>query len=136
MIDIDVQKRLHAAEGYLDLRLEINIPRGQFLTIYGESGAGKSSSLRMLAGLMQPDKGKISVNNKNWYHSVNKINFPPQKRNIGFVFQDYALFPHMTVQQNLVFAGAKERSFLNELLDIMEIGNLAQLAYQEDNNKG
>jgi len=125
MIEIDVYKRLHAADGFMDLELNCHIPKGQFLTIYGESGAGKTSTLRMLAGLLKPDQGSISVDGKNWFDSNSKVNLVPQKRNIGYVFQDYALFPHMTVRQNLVFAGANDQSHLNELIDIVEIGDLS-----------
>lgn len=75
------------------------------LVIWGPSGAGKSVTLKTIAGLITPDKGRIVVNGRVLYDSSTRINLPSQKRSVGLVFQDYALFPHLTVWQNLGFAG-------------------------------
>ncbi|BEV16694.1 ABC transporter ATP-binding protein [Herbaspirillum sp. DW155] len=77
--------------------LNLDIYKGEFLTLLGPSGSGKTTSLMMLAGFEQPSSGEILVNNKP-IHTL-----PPHQRNIGMVFQNYALFPHMTVAQNLAF---------------------------------
>ncbi len=126
MIEVFLQKKLRAAIGEMLLDVQFNIEANQFVTIYGASGAGKTSILRMLAGLMQPEKGKITVNQTTWLDLSNTINLRPQQRNIGFLFQDYALFPNMTVQQNLAFALQKNQSpqIIQELIEIIELGDL------------
>lgn len=126
MIKLDVHKELQAAEGVMNLSLQLNIEKGHLITIYGESGAGKTSSLRLLSGLMKPDRGQITVNNQLWFHSEQKIDLSPQKRSIGYVFQDYALFPSMTVKQNLEFAsqGTQDKKRIADLIDIVELGDL------------
>lgn len=79
----------------------VNIKRGEIVSILGESGSGKSTVLRLISGLEKPSSGIIKINNKN---IVNDKEFIlPEKRDIGMVFQDYALFPHMTVEQNIKF---------------------------------
>ena len=77
--------------------LNLDIVQGEFLTMLGPSGSGKTTTLMMLAGFETPTNGKIFFNDQ----SISDI--PPYKRNIGMVFQDYSLFPHMTVKENLTF---------------------------------
>ncbi len=91
-----------------DVTLEI--PSSQFVVLLGPSGCGKSTTLRMIAGLEQPDDGEISIN----YKIVNDV--PPQRRNLPFVFQNYALYPHMSVAKNIgfcvhVFAVSRRQRF-------------------------
>nr|WP_299341083.1 ATP-binding cassette domain-containing protein [Allomuricauda sp.] len=125
MISIQIQKKLNAAKGEMWLDLNLTIKEGQLVTLYGESGAGKTSTLRILGGLLKPDEGKIVVEGNTWYDSKEGIDVNPQKRKLGFVFQDYALFPHMTVLENLEFAsGKKNHSKVDHLLDLMELGDL------------
>ena len=123
---LKLHKWLHSTGGEMDLSMNFNILEGQFITLFGESGAGKTSVLRMIAGLMEPDEGLINVNDQIWYDSEKKINLNPQKRNIGVVFQDYALFPNMTVRENLQFALQKGQNHkvINELIEIVELGSL------------
>ncbi len=104
MIRLEVTKKLSGSEGYFDLSLDLSILPGTLQTIYGKSGSGKTTLLRILAGLVKPERGYIEVNGKVWFDSDAGINLPPQKRKIGFVFQDYSLFPTMTVWENLLFA--------------------------------
>ncbi len=126
MIVLQIQKKLHGPEGEMVLNLDLTIAKNQLVALYGASGAGKTSTLRILAGLMRPDVGKILVNDEVWFDSQEGINLKPQKRKLGFVFQDYALFPHMTVQENLEFAAAKgQLKHVQELLEIMELARLA-----------
>ncbi|MCM1321586.1 MAG: ABC transporter ATP-binding protein [Bacteroides sp.] len=82
----------------------LSVPHGSFTTLLGPSGCGKTTVLRMIAGFIQPDRGIIRICGENQHH------IPPDKRNIGIVFQDYALFPHMTVEENLVY-GLKLRKW-------------------------
>ncbi|TEB11443.1 ATP-binding cassette domain-containing protein [Pelotomaculum propionicicum] len=87
----------------LDVQLKV---ADQILILLGPSGSGKTTILHLLAGLFKPDEGFIKLNDRVLYSSGEKINSPPQARNVGYLFQNYALFPHMTVRQN-VFYGLK-----------------------------
>lgn len=127
MIFINITKHLHGSEGPIDASFELNIGDGEFFTLFGPSGAGKTTLLRMIAGLEQPDSGTITVDEEVWFDSAKKINLPPQKRSIGFVFQDYALFPTMSVRENLLFAASSQisKTFIDELLELTELTNLS-----------
>ncbi|MGL5756209.1 MAG: sulfate/molybdate ABC transporter ATP-binding protein [Paraclostridium sp.] len=93
---IDIEKKLE------NFNLKVNLNQtNQILGLLGESGCGKSITLKCIAGLETPDKGIIKLNNKILFDSKNNINLKPQDRNTGFVFQNYALFPHMTVSENI-----------------------------------
>ncbi|WP_298367955.1 ATP-binding cassette domain-containing protein [uncultured Lutibacter sp.] len=126
MIEIDIHKKLKSSQGEMLLNIQTTIKKGDLVTLYGNSGAGKTSILRIVAGLLQPDSGKINVNGKTWLNTAKKINLKPQKRKVGFVFQDYALFPNMTVKENLLFALNKgeDNSIVNHLVEIIELGEL------------
>ena len=126
MIDIAIARRLSGPEGEMQLRFETKIDSGEFITIYGPSGAGKTSVLRMMAGLLEPEKGHIIVDGTTWFDSRKKINLKPQLRSIGMVFQDYSLFPNMTVRGNLEFAldKGRPRDLVEELLDLTELKGL------------
>lgn len=126
MIHFSLGKKLHAHEGEMWLNVDFHINKGNLITIYGPSGAGKTSILRMLTGLLTPDEGYIEVNGKTWYDASKKVNLKPQKRSIGFVFQDYALFPNMTVKENLLYALDKKQdtAIVDDLLITMELKNL------------
>jgi len=89
------------------LNVHINTKSG-VTALMGASGSGKSMTLRCIAGVSKPDRGHISLNGKVLFDSEKKIDLPPQKRNTGFLFQDYALFPNMTVRRNIM-AGVKEK---------------------------
>lgn len=125
----EVQKRLSGAAGEFILDVKMVIPRYSLVVLYGISGAGKTTILRMLAGLTQPDYGQIHCGEEVWYDHLMKINTTPQERGIGYVFQDYALFPNMTVRKNLVYASAKggtDRE-VDEVLKIFDLEELQHL---------
>ncbi len=126
MIDIAIEKELLFSSGKGQLQIAFQLEQQQFLTLYGASGAGKTSILRILAGLLTPDTGRIIIDGITWLDTANKINVPPQKRNVGFLFQDYALFPNMTVQENLTFALQKgqEKNPIKDLIELMDLGAL------------
>lgn len=127
MINFRFIKQLITTEGTVNLRVDQEIAEHDFITLYGKSGAGKTTTLRILAGITDPDEGSIQVGGETWFNSRRGINLPPQKRSIGFVFQDYALFPNMTVRKNLEYALAsrKDRNIIDELLDVVDLKNLA-----------
>jgi len=104
LIRIAVRKRLFGADGEMELAVDETIREGDFVSFFGKSGAGKTTLLRLLCGLDSPDEGVIRVGDDTWFDSRAKIDLPPQRRRAGFVFQHYALFPNMTVRENLRFA--------------------------------
>jgi iron(III) transport system ATP-binding protein len=90
--------RLKAVEG-----LDLVIPEGSFVSLLGPSGCGKTTTLRMLAGLETPTKGRIKVGERTFFDSETGVDVPTEERGMGLVFQSYALWPHMTVEQNVAF---------------------------------
>jgi molybdate transport system ATP-binding protein len=126
MIELSFHKKLISATGTMVLSVNTTIHEGSLVTLYGKSGAGKTTILRILGGLTTPDTGTIKVNNTTWLDTSKKINLKPQKRKVGFVFQDYALFPHMTVKENLAFALVKGQNptIINHLIEMVELGEL------------
>jgi molybdate transport system ATP-binding protein len=122
VIEFTLTKTLQGATGRLDLEVGAAIASGSFVTLFGPSGAGKTTVLRMLAGLADPDSGRISVNGDCWFDSARGIRQPPQKRGIGFVFQDYALFPNLSVRDNIAYAAPKnDAGWVDELLDLTQL---------------
>ncbi len=122
LIFIDVEKKMLTANGPLKLMIQTSIQMGELVALFGNSGAGKTTLLRILAGLVAPDKGMIRFGNKVWFDSANQVNVAPQKRNISLMFQDFALFPNMTVEQNIRFAQSeKNESLINDLLGIFDL---------------
>lgn len=119
-------KKLFSADSHSSLGFNLNIKKGQFITLFGESGAGKTSILNIISGLLKPDSGSIKVNDYLWYHSSERINLSPQKRKVGYLFQDYALFPNMTVMENLKFALNKraDEDIIDQLIDLTELQGL------------
>jgi len=127
MIELNIEKLLKGGvSGEISLEIKTEINRGVLLALYGKSGAGKTSLLRILAGLMTTEKGKIVVNGVTWFDSAKGINLSPQQRHIGFVFQDYALFPHLSVRGNLMFAlkRGQDASIVEELMELMELKSI------------
>ena len=127
MISINVTKALDTADGPLEAHFELDIKEGEFFTLFGSSGAGKTTLMRMIAGLEKPKSGNIEVYGEIWFDSVKRINLPPQKRSVGFVFQDYALFPTMSVKKNLLFAAEndEQRKNVDKLIAMIELTSLA-----------
>lgn len=117
MIEVAIEKRIKTYDGKGMLRIEDGFPSKQITTIYGPSGSGKTTFLRILAGLTKADQGTISVDGKIWLDVKTGINLTPQARAAGFVFQDYALFPSMTVHQHLQYSGAED-NYIQQLLAI------------------
>lgn len=110
----------------LDVKWEMD---NEFVVLFGYSGAGKSMTLQMISGLMAPDEGLVSLGEDIFYDSSRKINEPPQKRSFGYVFQELALFPHMTVRKNIAY-GLKGLSKnetgqrVDDMLSLFKLENL------------
>ena len=123
MIHFNISKTLLFAEGKKPLSVTAALEEATITALYGDSGAGKTTLLKILAGLAQPDAGFITINDAVWLDTKRNINLPPQQRSIGFVFQDYALFPNMTVLQNLQYAAGKQRddSFIQHLIQTVSL---------------
>jgi len=122
MINIDIKKRLHGSLGEMDLSVKLSIKEGEFVALWGKSGSGKTTLLRILAGLEEAE-GSVDVFGESWLNS--KKSLAPQKREIGYVFQDYALFPNMSVEENLLFV-AKDRALAKHLLEVTELTDLSK----------
>lgn len=117
MISVEIEKKLKAYRGQQVLKISRQFETGSITKIYGPSGAGKTTFLKIVAGLIDPDKGKITVNDAVWLNTDAKYSLSPQKRKVGFVFQNYALFPNMTVQQHLAYA-SDDAQWIERLLMI------------------
>lgn len=130
MIHISLQKKLAMADGNHLFSVQTSIEKGELVAVFGESGAGKTSLLRMIAGLMLPESGRIISEDDVWLDTQNKINLPVQKRNTGFVFQDLALFPNMSVLENLKYA-AKGKSGTPDLSKLLRMVNLENLSHRK-----
>lgn len=121
---VDVEKNFGA------FKLKISFEAGrETLALLGASGCGKSMTLRCIAGIIKPDKGKIILNGVTLFDFEKKINLPPQKRNCGLMFQNYALFPQMTVEENILAGAVRfpknlRREKLNDMLKIFELEDL------------
>lgn len=120
MINIDIKKELHGSNGKMNLDVNLEIKDGEFLALAGLSGSGKTTLLRVLAGLEEAT-GTINIDNNIWLSD--KFCLPSQKREIGFVFQDYALFPNFSVIDNLLYV-KKDKDLANHLLKITELEEL------------
>ncbi|MCJ8210054.1 ATP-binding cassette domain-containing protein [Mucilaginibacter sp. RS28] len=129
MIGIRIQKKLQLADQATELQVDINLPKGKITALSGKSGAGKTSLLKMIAGLMKPDEGLITSGDETWLDTSAGIDMPPQKRKLAFVFQDYALFPNMTVEGNLRYAAGKsvDEKLIRHLLEITQLSGFKKV---------
>jgi molybdate transport system ATP-binding protein len=102
LLDLDIRKKLGAGKQSfsLDVRLTTDSQR---IVILGPSGSGKSLTLKAIAGLLRPDAGHIRLDGQVLFDAAKGVDLAPQKRELAYVFQDYALFPHLTVRQNIAF---------------------------------
>jgi molybdate transport system ATP-binding protein len=105
-ITINTSVNFNSGNRVVDLSFSHQIAIGKITGVYGPSGVGKSSFFKLISGIVKPDKGEIGVGNEVWYSSAKKINVLPRDRSVAFVFQDYNLFPNMTVYQNLLYASS------------------------------
>ncbi|ELZ6106749.1 sulfate/molybdate ABC transporter ATP-binding protein [Campylobacter jejuni] len=126
MIKIDIKLPINTAKGKKQLELNTCLKANEITAIFGESGAGKTALLKIIAGLIKPEFGRIEVGDELWLDTQKNINLAIQKRKIGFVFQDYALFPNMSVKENISYAATSKQK-VEELLSLMNLENLAKI---------
>jgi molybdate transport system ATP-binding protein len=124
MISVVIEKKLKTYQGLQVLKIAHNFQTSGITKISGVSGVGKTTFLKIIAGFIQPEKGMINVDNQTWLDTEKKISLSPQKRSVGFVFQDYALFPNMTVKHHLEYA-TNDASWIEKLLSIGKLETLA-----------
>lgn len=127
MIDIKISKKLSGSNGEFTFKCNISNNTNELVSIFGPSGSGKSTLLKMIAGLETPDEGYIAIGGEAWYDKQAGLNLKPQKRRVGFVFQEYTLFPNMNVIENIMFAqNQKNSQKAKELLELTELTELAK----------
>jgi molybdate transport system ATP-binding protein len=126
MMRCTIYKTLQTSQGTIKLDVFFETEQGKLVTLFGASGAGKTTILRILAGLTSSEKGEIIFADEKWLDTKMKINVAPQKREVGFVFQEYALFPNITVKENLFYALEKKQSknIVDELMQVMDLEQL------------
>jgi molybdate transport system ATP-binding protein len=124
----DLTKRIETADGPLDLRARFELSPGAVTALVGRSGSGKTTLLRLLAGLTRPDAGRLECGGAVWFDADARVDVPPQRRRVGFVFQDRALFPNMTVEENLRYAlkPGQDGRAVAELLALAGLSSLAR----------
>ncbi|MGJ0309978.1 ABC transporter ATP-binding protein [Aliarcobacter cryaerophilus] len=120
MISLNIKKELHGSNGVMNLDINLSLQNGEFVALSGVSGSGKTTLLRVLAGLEEAS-GEIIVDGEIWLNE--KIKKPIQKRDIGFVFQDYALFPNLSVIDNLLYV-KKDKDLAKQLLSLTDLYEL------------
>lgn len=125
MLNVSIQKQLPE----FNLKIEFNV-RNHILVLFGPSGCGKTTTLRCIAGLEKPDSGAISLCEQSLFDSAAKVCLRPQNRKIGFMFQDYALFPHMNVEKNILYGVKKltaiQQASFHRIMDLFKLSRLAK----------
>ncbi|MCY1661011.1 ATP-binding cassette domain-containing protein [Chryseobacterium sp. SL1] len=124
MIEIHIKHQIFTSSGNRILEVNEQIEAGSMVHVSGDSGIGKTVFFKIMAGLLAPDFGVIKMNDRTILDTSSRIFLPPQKRNISLMFQNYALFPHMTVRQNIAFAQKEtDPKKIDYLLDTFNLGN-------------
>lgn len=124
LLTVNIIKELPA----FSLQIELSV-KNEVLVVLGPSGSGKTTLLQCLSGLQKPRRGEIVLNGRVLFSSTARVNLPPRYRRVGYVFQDYALFPHMTVEQNAAYGmkgNRQEGLKLQEVLEMLQIAHLAR----------
>lgn len=126
MIELRAKKELQSAIGPIQFNIDVQLKSASITAIMGPSGAGKTTLLRIIAGLSAVESGFLKVNGHLWLDTAQAFHLSTRKRHVGMVFQDYALFPNMTVRKNLEFALDKkqDKAIIEELITIMDLDQL------------
>ncbi|MEI6858701.1 MAG: molybdenum ABC transporter ATP-binding protein ModC [Shewanella sp.] len=121
MLTIDIKKQL----GDFDLQVNAQIPMQGICAVFGRSGSGKTSLVNILGGLSTPDNGLVTLGDTHLYHQQHQINLPPERRRIGYVFQEARLFPHYRVRGNLNYGNKdKNQNHFETVVDLLGLGEL------------
>jgi len=128
-------KNVYKTLGNFKLKnINLNVKDGEYFVILGPTGTGKTVILEIIAGMYHPDKGSLIYENQNFDKLL------PEDRNIGFVYQDYALFPHLTIKENIEFGVQNDDiNHVDEMLELMDIDHLMHRypkTLSEENSKG
>jgi molybdate transport system ATP-binding protein len=122
-----LRAELSTAIGAIALEVELSVEPGETLALAGPSGAGKTSVLRAIAGLLRPDRGRVLCDDETWLDTTGRVDLPPERRGCGYLFQEYALFPHLSAWRNVGYGlpreGRRERAL--ELLDRFGVSDRA-----------
>ena len=121
-LEVNISKTV----GDIKLSKKFNLEE-EIMIFYGPSGSGKTTILNCISGLNTPDQGKIKLNDRTIYSSDERIDIPPFKRKIGYIFQDYALFPHLNVYENILYSKKRDKldkNKINKIMDKCHISNL------------
>ena len=108
---------------FFEVNVAFSCATGKMLVMIGPSGGGKTTIIRMLAGLDAPDAGRIAFGDDVWFDSQRRVNVKPQARQLGYVFQDYNLFPHLNLFDNAAFA-ARDKAEVKDLMSLFKIDHL------------
>jgi molybdate transport system ATP-binding protein len=122
-LSVDLRHALRAFT--LELTLELG---AETVALVGPSGAGKTTVLRAVAGLLRPERGRVSLQGDVWLDTARGVDLPPDRRSVGYLFQDYALFPHLSVERNVAYGGNRR---VGELLERLRISHLARAKPRE-----
>lgn len=128
-IQVNIQKKFINKGSKFDLDAAFDAAN-ELVVLFGPSGAGKTATLHCLAGLIKPDAGTITIDDQAFFDSSARIDLSPQARRLGYVFQDYALFPHLTVAENIAFGLSRltrwaKRAKVDEMIKLMRLDGLA-----------
>ena len=127
MLSVNIKKNF-IKKGAKEFSLDANFSVAHGITVLaGASGAGKTTTLRLIAGILTPDEGLIKLDSEVFFDSANKINLSIQRRRVGFVFQDYALFPHLTAEQNVAFGIKNKSSKREKARDLLSLFHIEHL---------
>ena len=127
-LEVDIRKKLHGFE----LDVSFTTEGASRLGVLGHSGSGKSMTLKSIAGIVTPDEGRIVLNGRVLFDSEKKINLPPQKRKVGYLFQSYALFPHMRIIDNIASglqlskSGARANVRIKQIVEMLHLNGLEE----------
>ncbi|RJR32797.1 MAG: ATP-binding cassette domain-containing protein [Desulfobacteraceae bacterium] len=143
LIEVDIRKRLNSRSRSFDLSVAFSSDDNA-IVLFGPSGSGKTMTLQSIAGLIRPESGRIVVRGRVLFDAEAGIDLPPKVRRMGYLFQDYALFPHLTVRDNVGYGrkqawqwklSRKDRKDVAALLDALEIGQISR-SYPADLSGG